>query len=294
MNKEISCPICKYEPNILECPDLFENRNFNEWEMQDCPRCFLSTPKGSWKENIQKFDKEAKNENRGILQMKITLERTMIELGFEGFNSEFLDNLNLSLISFQNPRDVGCRILILVSLCYIVEMPDKKEVLINWLKEEKIWNKVSPNELEFLNSSNSSEDQLISISWKIESAYILAWALNLIENPIEINQSNDEIVDAIFNVIPDLGSNTSSFLDNLNFKDKSEIIIEIVKNEYVTSYYRDKMLFGNVEWWIQQNNFNLDKIAQINVLTSFERHYALNWLRKYNGIENWDETDTST
>ena len=72
------------------------------------------------------------------------------------------------------------------------------------------------------------------------------------------------------------------FIEGLNYRDKEEIFIENVVNELVTSHLRDLMLNGN------------ETKPSFNATASFERHRALNWVRKFSGISDWDETDTST
>lgn len=79
-----------------------------------------------------------------------------------------------------------------------------------------------------------------------------------------------------------IGKDPQLFLNTLTYRDKEEIFIENITNEMITWYLRDRMLSGREEE------------LKINPAVSFERHFALNWVRKFSEISEWDETDTST
>jgi len=71
-------------------------------------------------------------------------------------------------------------------------------------------------------------------------------------------------------------------LKDLTFRTLGEIFDENILNELAITYFRDLYFNGNQDE------------TQINRMVNFERHRTLNWVRKFQGIEEWDDTDTST
>ena len=79
-----------------------------------------------------------------------------------------------------------------------------------------------------------------------------------------------------------INQNPDDFLTSISYRNKDDIFIENIINEMITWHLRDKMFAGKREK------------LKIDSAVSFERHYALNWVRRFSGTDNWDETDTST
>lgn len=92
----------------------------------------------------------------------------------------------------------------------------------------------------------------------------------------------DERIEAFFSIIPELGADTKQFLKDLSFRPLGEIFDENILIEMATTYFRDLYFNGNQDE------------TQINRMVNFERHQTLNWVRKFQEIEAWDDTDTST
>lgn len=194
-----------------------------------------------------------------------------------------LPYLDYSKEEFQRPYDVGCRLIILNAISYSVHNLDDRPKIIKWLKKEKLWEQVSNNEINFLNQSKPSEDVLLDLSWKIESSILLGWVLNLFDNLHGITQEcSDEVMDAFESKIPELGAETKDFLRDLKFRPLDQIYEENLLNELATAYFRDLMFSG------KSDETEIDRVV------SFERHQTLNWVRKFQGINEWDDTDTST
>jgi hypothetical protein len=195
----------------------------------------------------------------------------------------FLPYLEFNPSDFATPYEVGCRIMILYALIYTIEEPSKKQGIMRWLKNEGIWAHVSAAEISYLEADAISQKQINELSWQLEAAYILAWALNLVENrPSSRSQVEDEEMDDFFDHVPALGDSLSDFLNKLSYRDTEEIFEENIFYELTTAYFRDLLFNGNKE------------TTDINRGAAFQRHFALNWLRRSSESKDWDETDTST
>jgi hypothetical protein len=124
---------------------------------------------------------------------------------------------------------------------------------------------------------------LARLSWSVEAALVLGWTVNLVGSLPDLDRSStDEEMDAFFSAIPELGDELSEFLSQLSYRDPGQIYEENLLNELVTSYFRDLLFSGGEDG------------TNINRAVSFERHRALNWVRQFSGIRDWDDTDTST
>ena len=184
---------------------------------------------------------------------------------------------------FQNPYDAACRMMVFMTLHQLVYYHDYRDVIVDWLKVEKLWEHASPKEQAFLNNTEPTEQDLSEMSWMIEGAITLGWVLNIVETLPRLDaEDNTVALRAFDDQIPDIGDETQNFIKKLEFRNRIEIVEEQALNEMCTSYFRDLLLGGEDE-------------THINRFVSFERHKTLNWLLKITeGDGGWDDVDTST
>jgi hypothetical protein len=222
--------------------------------------------------------------------LTITLENRKARIGERlrrhGINDNpitFLPYLEFDPTAFAAPYEVGCRIMILYAIVYSIEEPTKKEAIAKWLKTENIWVHVSQQEAHYLEGNETDQEQINEFSWQLEAAYILAWTLNLVkERPSPSSPVTDEQMEDFFDNVPPLGDSLSGFLSSLSYRNTAEIFEENIFYELTTAYTRDLLFNGN------KDTTDLYRAA------AFERHKALNWLRRFMDIKDWEETDTST
>ena len=215
-----------------------------------------------------------------LLKRKEIIENRLISYGINNKISH-LPYLEFSEDDFQTPYEVGCRILVLWAVSYLSYNLDEKAKIENWLRSTVLWNKVSDHEKKLF-TEELQQKHLISFSWNIEAVVVLCWALQLINDLPNLDGKNSAIpLDEIMDKLP-INENPDLFLSTLSYRSKEEIFIENITNEMITWHLRDNMLFNNKEQ------------MKINPAISFERHYALNWVRQFSEISDWDETDTST
>lgn len=82
--------------------------------------------------------------------------------------------------------------------------------------------------------------------------------------------------------LPLVDEPVQGFLSGLAYRDTKEIFDENIFYELTTTHFRD-LLFSEKE-----------DLTNISRIAAFQRHKALNWLRRFAGIKDWDDTDTST
>jgi hypothetical protein len=213
---------------------------------------------------------------------KARIELRLDDHGITDLQITFLEYLNFDDQEFASPYETGCRIFILYALAYTVEEPASLLAVADWLKEEKLWNHLSLTEQEYF-AGNFEEEQLHDFIVQMEAAYILAWAVNVIKDkPSPAADLTEAQLENFFKSFPSIGEPVLQFLSGLTFRDTKEIFDENVFYELATAHFRD-LLFNDKE-----DTTNISRIA------AFQRHKALNWLRRFSGITDWDETDTST
>jgi Domain of unknown function (DUF4272) len=273
---------CGYDWNTFEtkgqCPKCKE-----QWKDTWCPGCGKSSPHSDWYKTKEDLEKIEATSDKIFRQKKKSLEQKLINYGIKNYRVSYPQFFDFSKKEFKTPYEVGCRMIILYTISHCVHNLDEREEIIEWLESENLWQKVSPIERKFLKNPIPERKELINLSWRIESALTLGWALNLIPILPKLNKKdNEDSITKFFKVVPFICEPTTQFLQNLEFRNVDEIYEENLINELATTYFRD-LFFSGKE----------DK-TNINRLTSFERHLVLNWLRSFMGIEDWDETDTST
>ncbi len=211
------------------------------------------------------------------------IEERLRKHGISDTSIVFLRYLMFDDKVFATPYEVGCRIMILYAIVYSIEEPTKKEVVAKWLKNENIWEHVSDREAEYLEGAETDQEQINDFSWQLEEAYILAWALNLVKIRLSPNNSlTDEEMEEFFENVAPLGDDLKSFLNNLSYRDTEEIFEENIFYELTTAFFRELLFNGK------------EDTTDINRVVAFRRHKALNWLRRFMDIKDWEETDTST
>jgi len=254
-----------------------------QWENTRCPACGESTPHKDWYKTIGEIELLNKPENDALRARKKNLEIRLINYGIKNYRVSHLPYLIYENEKFRSTYEAGCRMIILYAIAYVVHSLEERPGIVNWLKEEKIWDKVSPQERDFFSNEMPDERTLMNLSWRIESALTLGWCLGKVKNlsPLDTDNNEKELEEFQLNV-PELGKPLKLFLTTLQYRDLKDVYEENLLNEIATSYFRD-LLF----------NEKKDE-TKINRFISFERHLVLNWLRTFMGNKEWDETDTST
>lgn len=154
-----------------------------------------------------------------------------------------MEYLNHTKEKFQSPYEAGCRMIILYAIAYLVNNLEDRPAFIEWFKNEKIWEKVSPKEKEFLMDPSPEERVLMDLSWRIESAITLAWCLKKVDVLPRLDDENN-VVEEFQQNLPELGDSLVLFLSQLEFRSFEEIYEENLLNELATSYFRDLLFNG--------------------------------------------------
>lgn len=298
----IQCSSCEWNPDgkkhwACSCEykwDTFKTKGKcpkckTQWEDTRCPACGKSTPHSNWYKTKEEIDLIESSGDQILRAKKKNLESRLINYGIKNYRVSHLPYLDHSNEIFQSEYDAGCRMMILYTISFAVNNLHERRNIVDWFKEEKVWNKVSPNEKDFLIDSEPDENTLMDLSWRIESALTLGWCLKKVKKLPRLDQENNENeIEEFQQNVPEIGDSLMLFLKQLEYRDFNEIYEENLLNELATTYFRDLMFNGEKDQ------------TKINRLTSYERHQVLNWLRTRSTDDSeitgelWDLTDTST
>ena len=153
------------------------------------------------------------------------------------------------------------------------------EEAIDYLKTNKLWYLVTPDEKAFL--ADPSDEKKTIETWKSEAIWVLMWALNKIEDlgfPDHLCNLND----IPYNHYP-VGKDKDPH-NFINFAGEPRTKSEIIDANDL--YYR-------FHWACVDARINNKSIEELNPDVVYERHYALNWLINYMDQE-WDDISCDT
>lgn len=218
-----------------------------------------------------------------LIERKARIDKQLSDRGILGYEIKHPSYMDFDESTFATAYRVGIRMIVLYLSAFVAYNLNEAEKIADWLRREKLWKYASPKEQALFMGKVTGDIELGDFSWRIESSYTLAWALNLIEelHP-PVSEISEEQMAEFLNKMPKLGAEIGSYLNNLSLRDKEEIYEENVLNELATTYFRDLLFNG------KKDTTDIDRHV------SYERHTVLNWVSRFSDTENWDDTDTST
>ena len=179
--------------------------------------------------------------------------------------------------SLREPKEVAKRAIALYALISVAHQADP-EGAVSWLKDEDLWEAVTPKEKVFLGSENPSQEEIIDATWRAESLCTLLWALGKIEkSKLPTQLCDTELVQQIMSPVE---SSCAAFVTDATLRSTSEILDEMD-------------LIYRIDWAIVDARLNnKEPPGGFDPGVVYERHYALNWLTRYS--DDWDDVTTDT
>jgi hypothetical protein len=175
-------------------------------------------------------------------------------------------------------KEVAVRAMALFGI-WLANTPTPREDVILWLKNNSLWEALSPEELKFIVAEEHTLKQQIDFSWHIERLYVLAWALGVVDQMVAPNQQGT-IAEFQQAISPLNADSSKRFLKIAKLRDDIEILEmadEIEKSHWTARNGKIKNL--------QTDTVNLGIIQ--------ERHHAINWIL-WGREEDWDEVNRDT
>ena len=200
----------------------------------------------------------------------------------KSLNIPFIDHLPLieeeSEVKIRDAKEIAERILILVYLAYVSEVPGERENVIDFLKANLLWDKVSPEEKEIFQKEELTDQEIANVSWRSEAVWLLLWTINRVDK-LELPTDQIEISE-IVSRLPKFLTDTKEFIENAIVRPTTEIL------DVSDLIYR-------LHWATRNADLNNQPIpANLDLSIIMERHYAINWVTYY--ADEWDEISTDT
>ncbi len=89
-------------------------------------------------------------------------------------------------VELQPAAEVARRALIIWFVVLRAEGGSQQESLV-WIKKHGMWNSVSPREKAFLENAEPDTDECRKLVWRLESIWVLLWAMNLVEEMLVVD-----------------------------------------------------------------------------------------------------------
>jgi hypothetical protein len=183
----------------------------------------------------------------------------------------------------RKPSVVAERILCLVAVTAKSSGEIDLNEMLSWARGESFWQHLSENEARFLADEDPEEGTRLHMSWQVEAALPLLWALGA---PLEVGMNlKEQAPRVVLDRIPQVGGPTTEFVKSATLRPVSEILDECDLIYRVHWAARNAQMGGKptpADW-------------EYGVI--MERHKALNWLICYgedDGEGNWDAVGTDT
>ncbi len=196
--------------------------------------------------------------------------------------------------NIQTPQNVARRTLVLWSVELRAEGLPIEEVR-EILDTLELWESVSPEELRFLNEESPSPDECQQLIWRLESIWVLMWALGYIE---ELDWPSSMCnVSQLANMLSTYEGDPE-FIASATLRPDSELLdahdlIRRIRWAVINTYYHGEgILPVGLDWtgtpdFVECEMSVAGRVAQ-------ERHYVLSWLVNYPECHDWDNVDTPT
>ena len=189
-----------------------------------------------------------------------------------------------SEVKIRTAQEIAERILILTYLSYLGFASregiagDEREKIVNFIKTNLLWDKVSPEEKELYQKEQLTQQEILNMTWRLEAIWLLLWTINKVDK-LELPTRQVEPPE-IMSKMPKLFDNPKEFIETAIIRPTTEIL-----------YISD--LTYRLHWAATDAELNNQPMpANLDSGIIYERHYAINWVTYY--AEEWDEVTTDT
>ncbi len=183
-----------------------------------------------------------------------------------------------SEIHIRKASDIAKRILILTYLNIIADDEVAKQEIIEFLKNESLWDFLSGEEKSLLAKEKLTTKDKINLSWRSEAVWTLLWAIKKVDI-LQLPTEECNVAD-ILNLQPSFFEPTNEVIYTAHIRESSEIL------DMSDFIYR-------LHWAVRDSDFKGQDIPNgMNAGVIYERHYAINWITCYE--DDWDEITTDT
>ncbi|MEQ8790639.1 MAG: DUF4272 domain-containing protein [Pirellulaceae bacterium] len=197
-------------------------------------------------------------------------------------------------VRLQNAQEVARRTLVLWAVELRAEGMPQKEAL-ELIDQLDLWDSVSAEEKRFLEDDAPDPDECQALVWRLESIWVLLWALGYIDELDWPGGMCD--VPKLVKILKPLESDPQ-FITGAKLRSKADILDAQDLIMRIHWAVREAYLRGggivpdDLDWSHDSDWIPVSMSAAIGVVE--QRHYTLNWLVNFLDPEDWDHVDTPT
>jgi hypothetical protein len=197
-------------------------------------------------------------------------------------------------VKIQPPDEVARRALVLWAVELRAEGVSQAETL-GLIEQLDLWKSLSPSERGFMENKSPSQEECLRLVWRLESIWVLMWALGYIEHLDWPSGMCD--VPTLARLVSaheaDRAFVTSACLRPASeILDAQDLIMRIhwaIRDAYL---HQGGMIPDDLDWSRDSEYVPVTVSATVGVVE--QRHHALNWLVNFLDPDNWDNVDTPT
>lgn len=194
----------------------------------------------------------------------------------------------------RTPQEVARRTLVLWAVELRAEGVPQQEAL-GLIEQLDLWSSASPEEKRLLHDADPDPDECQRLVWRLESIWVLLWALRYVEELewpggmcdvpkiVEILESRESSPDFI------IGARLRSKAELLDAQDLTMRIHWAVRDAHL---HQGGLIPENLDWSQDHDMVPVGSSAAVGVVEQW--HQTLNWLLNYPEQEDWDNVDTPT
>ena len=155
---------------------------------------------------------------------------------------------------------------------------EPRAAVIDWLKQENLWQEITPLEREFL-KNEADEKNRRAFTWKIEALVPLLWAIKKIDEMPGIKSQCD--TEPLKQAVIWPPNPTKDYIGSSTLRDEA-----LIYKEYEKVY--------QAHWKVRDTRLNKKTVPKkFDPEVVYERHYGFNWVIGYMG-QDWDDITTDT
>ncbi len=170
-------------------------------------------------------------------------------------------------VKLRSVHEICARIMILSYLNCIATQRDLQPVVLDYLKTQGLWEKVSAAEKILFEKPSFTEEDLDAIAWRAESIWVLLWCINKVDLLTIPTEEVD--IDALFPLLPPFMEDPTEYMETVRVRSVSEILNEA------------DFIF-RLNWALSQN-----PLEGLHARIAFERYFAINWVTSTR--KEWDQ-----
>jgi Domain of unknown function (DUF4272) len=197
-------------------------------------------------------------------------------------------------VKLQTPSEVARRLLVLWAVDQRAEGSRHFDA-IQLIDNMDLWSTVSPKERAFLEANSPDPYECQQLVWRLESIWVLLWALQWIEEldwPTDMCDTK-RLVEIVIPHQQDPAFITSAELRPIaEILDASDLILRIhwaIRDAYLN---HGRLVPQTLDWSKKEKRIPVTMSAAVGVVE--QRHKALNWLTSFCDPQDWDHVDTPT